>query len=310
MKKHILTLSILTFSVLLTFTACQKEDNSSTNSGETEAKTHSDDESRFSNEVDAVANDATLMLESEGGFSGRGDNVQSLICDATVAVDTMSNPRTITITYNGTNCLGTRTRTGVVIVSMPQNVRWKNAGAAITVTYQNLKITRVSDNKSITINGSKTFTNVSGGLLFQLPTLNTITHLVTSNGLSVTFDNGAQRVWQVARRHVFTYNNGVVLTITGDHSENGVSNIAEWGTNRFGGSFISSTVDPIVIKQDCNLRITSGVVHHQTPNVTINTTFGLDASGNPTGCPGTGVYYLKLEWTGPAGNTHTVILPY
>lgn len=310
MKKQILTLPIIIFSLLIAFTSCQKESNPTGNDGEVEAKTHSDDESRFSSEVDAVASEASLLLQNETGFSGRGGSVQSLICDATIAVDTASNPRTITITYNGTNCLGNRTRTGVVILSMPQNVRWKNAGATITVTYQNLTITRISDNKSITINGSETFTNESGGLLINLPTLNTITHLVNSSGLTVTFDNGAQRVWQVARKHVFTYNSGVVLSITGNHTENGVSNIAEWGTNRFGRAFTSATIDPIVIRQDCNLRITSGQVKHVTPNITITSTFGLDANGNPTSCPGTGLYYLKLVWTGPAGNSYTLILPY
>jgi len=310
MKKHILSLSIFAFAVLLTFTACQKESTPPSSNDETVAKTHSDDDSRFSSEMDAIASDANLMLESQSGFSGKGTSVQSLICDATIAVDTASNPRTITITYNGTNCLGTRTRTGVVILSMPQNVRWKDAGAAITITCQNLKITRISDNKSITINGSQTFTNQSGGLLIQLPVLGTITHLVNSDGITVTFDNGAQRVWKVARKHDFTYNNGVIINISGNHSENGVNNIAEWGTNRFGNPFVSTIVNPIVLKQDCLFRISEGKVQHQTQNVTIAATFGLDANGNPTACPGVGLYYLKLEWTGPSGGTHSVILPY
>lgn len=309
MKKHILILSLITISLAVSFTACQKDKETTGANAETEAKTHSDDDTRFANEVDAVAGDANLMLESTGGFANRGDQVQSLICDATVVVDTMSNPRTITITYLGTNCLGNRTRTGVVILSMPQNIRWKDAGATITVTYQNLKITRVSDNKSITINGTKTITNQTGGLLFTLPSVNNITHLINSSGMSVTFDNGAQRSWQVARKHVFTYNNGVVLSISGNHTENGVTNIAEWGTNRFGGAFTSSTLSPVVIRQDCNFRITGGEVKHTTPNITAISTFGLDATGNPTTCPA-GVYYLRLVWTSPGGNSHTIILPY
>ncbi len=310
MKKQILLLSAMLLSLAVSFTACQKDKEETGASSETEAKTHADDDSRFSNEIDAVAGDANLMLESSAGFAGRGEQVQSLICDATVVVDTMSNPRTITITYLGTNCLGNRTRTGVVVLSMPQNVRWKDAGATITVTYQNLKITRVSDNKSITINGTKTITNQNGGLLFQLPTLNTITHLINSNGMTITFDNGAQRSWKVARKHVFTYNNGIVLSVSGNHSENGVNNIAEWGVNRYGGVFTSVTDAPIVIRQDCNFRITAGQVTHTTPNITASSTFGLDASGNPTACPGAGPYYLKLVWTGPGGNSHTIILPY
>lgn len=114
--------------------------------------------------------------------------MQSLICDATVAADMLSNPRTITITYNGTNCIGNRTRTGIVILSMNANARWKNPGAVINVSLQNLKITRLSDNKSITLNGTQTYTNVSGGLLINLPTLGTITHTITSSNLLIGID--------------------------------------------------------------------------------------------------------------------------
>jgi hypothetical protein len=193
---------------------------------------------------------------------------------------------------------------------MSQGVRWKNAGAVINVSFQNLQITRLIDNKSIIINGTQTYTNVSGGLLINLPTIGAITHTITSSNMSVTFDNGTQRNWQVARRRVFTYNNGIVITVSGTHADGTVTNIAEWGTNRFGGAFTTSTWEPIIIKQDCNFRVTSGKLKHITPLIAAIATFGLNAGGNPTSCPGIAAYYYKLEWTGPAGNTHSVILPY
>jgi len=311
MKTRIILSATAFLSLSLLFTACQKSasDDSSTDYT-AETTTHSDDQSRFSAEVDAVANDADASLESTAGFFGRGEQVQSLICDATIVVDTISIPRTITITYNGTNCLGNRTRTGVVVLSMAPNIRWKNAGAAISVTFQNLKITRVADNKSITINGTQTYTNVSGGLLINLPTLNSITHTITSSNMSVTFDNGSQRTWQVAKQRVFTYSNGGVVTTTGMHTEGNVTGVAEWGTNRFGHTFTSAITAPVVIRQDCNFRITSGQITHTTPLFTAVVTGGLDASGNPTSCPGLGTYYYKLVWTGPANVPHTIILPY
>jgi hypothetical protein len=223
----------------------------------------------------------------------------------------MSNPRTITITYNGTNCLGTRTRTGVIVVSMAQGTRWKNAGAQVNVTFQNFKITRLSDSKSITINGTETYTNVTGGLLINLAALNTITHTISSSNMSVTFDNNTQRTWQVARQRVFTYNGGnVTITVTGTHSQNGISGIAEWGTNRFGNAFTTAITQPLVFKFDCSFRLGSGKVEHATSFFNASATFGLDASGNPTGCPGANPYYMKIVWAGPSGNPRTVILPY
>src|SRR6266404_1118517 len=311
MKRKILLLSATGFFLVAVFTGCKKETGSSTDNT-TEASVQSDDQARFSTEVEAVANDADVAMESSASFSGRYDQVQqSVVCDATLVYDSISNPRTVTITYNSSNCWGVgRTRSGVVVLSMAQGVHWKDAGALLTVTYQNLKITRLSDSKSITINGTQTFTNVSGGLLIYLPTLGTVTHSITSSNMSVTFDDNTQRTWQVAKQRVFTYNNGVVITSTGTHTDGNTTNIAEWGLNRFGHAFASSTVQPLVIRQDCNFRLVSGEVKHTTPLITATATFGLDATGNPTSCPGTGHYYFKVIWTGTNGNSLIVIMPY
>ena len=304
MKKNVL--SLLALSLLVGFAACKK-DASPNNS--TEMATHSDDQSRVESETDAAANDADLVIESSAAITGRYQGTQGVICDATVDVNLASDPRTITITYDGTNCLGNRTRTGKVIISAAQNVQWKNAGAAVTVTFQNLKITRVIDNKSITLNGALTYTNVSGGLLVNLASLNSITHSITSSGLTITFDNGSQRSWQVAKQRVFTYNNGAVITTTGTHTDGNATGIAEWGTNRFGVAFATSIMEPLVVRQDCNFRLTSGKVKHTTTGVTATATFGLNANGEPTSCPA-GAYYCKVIWNGPNGNSLTAIFPY
>jgi len=308
MKAKILSLFVFIFSLVLIFTACKKE--SSTADYTAELSTQSDDESQFSYETEAAANDANVALESTPYFTARIDRTQTLICDASITVDTVSNPRTVTITYNGTNCIGNRTRTGSIVISMVAGVHWKDAGASITVTYNNLKITRVADNKSITINGSHTITNVSGGLLYNLPNSGPITHTITSDNMSVKFDNNTQRQWQVARQRVFTYNNGIVITTTGTHTDGNNTHIAEWGTNREGHSFTTSTLEPLIIRQDCSFRLVSGKVQHAVPNADASATFGLDINGNPTSCPGSGHYYFKLVWTGIGGNTHSVILPY
>jgi hypothetical protein len=302
-------LPVLTLAVFTTFTACKKDSKPSTDST-TELATHADDQNQVSNQMDIVASEASLAIESSATYSGaRVQNPPFAVCDATLSLDSNSNPRKATITYSGTSCSGSYKRTGTVVVSMPANVQWKNAGATITVTYQNFKVTRLSDNKSVTINGSHTITNLSGGLLFNLPMLQSITHIVSSSGMSITFDDGSQRTWQVATRREFTYNNGIVLTITGNNSDGNTEGIAEWGTNRFGHAFMSLITQPLVIRQDCAFRLTAGEVKHQGFG-TATATFGLDASGNPTACPGTGHYYFKLTWTGPNGASASAILPY
>jgi len=306
MKKIIYSFALVLFAAVL-FTACKKDNKKSSEDYTTEATLQSDDQTSFSTELDAANNDANLALESETGFNNR---VQGLICDATVTADTTTNPKTITIVYNGTNCIGNRTRTGTVKLSVASGVRWKNPGAVITVSVQNLKITRARDNKSIVINGTHTLTNVSGGLLITLPVVGKITHTITSSDMSVTFDDGSKRTWQVARKREFTYSNGVVVTVTGTHTEGTATNIAEWGLNRFGNAFACAITQPLVVRQDCNFRIVSGQIQHTGPVITATTTFGLDATGKETGCPGAGNYYFKIDWSFNSGRTNTVILPY
>lgn len=307
MKARILLTAAAIFSFTIIFHSCKKESSSGNTDFTTEASVQSDDQSRFSGEIDAANNDANAALESST-LTGRNTNVQ--ICNATVVVDSASNPRTITITYTGAGCVGNTTRTGSIVISIPQGTHWRDAGAAITVTYNALKITRLSDNKSITINGSHTLTNVTGGLLINLPALGTIKHSITSSNMSVTFDNGTQRTWQVSKERTFTYANGVVISTRGTHTDGNVTGIAEWGTTREGRPFTTRTAEPLVVRQDCLMRLTSGkVVHTVGALFTATTTFGLDAQGNPVSCP-VGSYYMKVEWTGPNGTTHTALYPY
>lgn len=312
MKMNPRSLPVLALALITTFTACKKENNPTKEPDQaTEIKTHTDDQNRVSSELDEVANDANFALENNASFGGRLQSAQNTnsICGATAVADTAGNPRTITITYNGNNCAGTHQRTGTVVLSMPAGVRWKTAGAAITITFQNLKIKRLSDNKSITLNGAQTLTNVNGGLLMNLPNLQNITHTITSSNMSITFDDNTQRTWQLARKRVFTYNNGVVITVHGIGTNGSVTNAAEWGMNRFAHPFTTSITKPLVVRQDCSFRLTEGEIKHQG-FATATATFGLNASGAPTGCPGTGNYYYKLTWTGPGGNSASVILPY
>lgn len=313
MKKLISYLPIALLSTGLLFTSCKKENKIDT-TDTSEFKDQSDDDTRFANETDAVADDATAALESLGGsyVGGRPMSPTApfpLRCDASVVVDTASNPRTLTITYNGDSCIGNRrSRTGTVIISFAPAFRWSAAGAQYTVTYQNLKVTRRTDNKSITINGTKTITNVSGGKLRDLATSGTnIVHEVSSSNMSVTFDNGTQRTWQVARRRTFSYNNGIVISVTGFGAP---GNIAEWGSNRAGNTFTTAIIEPLVVKQSCDFRLVSGKVQHTGRLITTTTTFGLDANGSPvSNCPA-GPFYYKVVWTGPAGTPYTFIAPY
>ena len=319
--KNLFRLTILAASFSTMLLGCKKDNSSSTTNEATTAanvQTSSDDLTMVSNESNAVSDDAVAALNGNVTVSGRIDGVDNIditVCDATITYDTTSTTKTITIVYNGDNCSGNRTRTGTVIIAVPRGQQWKKAGSSVTITIQELTITRIRDGKTIVINGTKTITNTSGGLIQNLATLGTIVNDVTAN-LSITFSSGLIRTWQVSRHKVFTYNNGIVETVTGTHSDGTNNDIAVWGINRFGVTFTDMITTPKVYSQSCDFELTSGQNSiTRSDNISSVITYGLDSNGDPvTSCPVTstgGYYYAKLVWTnGNTGKVYTYIYPY
>jgi hypothetical protein len=317
----------------LLFTACKKSnsDSNSSTTSSTDLQTQSDDEARVSTESGAAFDDANAAMIGESSVTGAsfasdarfgvavdGGNgslggLPGMLCNATVTVDSTSNPRTITITYNGKTADSLRSRTGSIVISIAQGVKWSSAGAVVTVSFNSLVITRLVDNKTITFNGTHTYTNVSGGSLISLTSSSAtpVTHTITSSNMSITFDNGTTRTWSVARQRVFSYDNGIVITQTGTNSQGNLQGISEWGTNRFGNSFTVQVASPLVVSESCGWQLTSGshVVTDAAGVLTL--TYGLNATGTATGCPVVGSsYYFQLVWAGAGGKTYTFILPY
>jgi len=130
------------------------------------------------------------------------------------------------------------------------------------------------------------------------------------SGITVTFDNNTTRSWKLAIERTFTYNNGIVAAETGTHTEGVTTGIAVWGVNRFGNAFSWTIAAPLVVRQDCDFRLVSGTAVHTGAWGVATATFGLDATGATTTCPGTGSYYFKTIFIGANGNTYTFILPY
>jgi hypothetical protein len=334
MKTNIV-LSLSTAAVIagLAIASCSKSNSANGNSGTStspntspaQVETQANDETQVSNELDAATDDVNNSLNASTSFSGTtttganngietdgggGIIIDYGICDATVTTDTANGLRQLVITYNGTNCWGNRIRTGTITISIPVGTRWRDTGAVVTVDIQNLKITRKMDNKTIVLNGTYTYTNVSGGLLKDLATLGTITHTIAADSVSIEFSDSATRIWSVAKQRVFTYNDGVVITTTGTHSDGTNTNVSMWGANRYGNTFETLIIQPKVIAQSCDYQLTSGETETIRPAVTTTITYGLDSDGNPTGCPvNGGYYYYKETWT-INGKTYTWIAPY
>jgi hypothetical protein len=136
MKRTFQLVAIAAITIGLAMTGCKKSNNT-TGDDTTELKAQADDQSRVSNEMDASDNDANTAMNSSLALGGK-TSTTATICDASIVLDTISDPHKATITYNGTVCAASpnRTRTGVIVVTIPANKKWKDQGAVLTVTFQ------------------------------------------------------------------------------------------------------------------------------------------------------------------------------
>ena len=310
----------MSFSILQ---ACKKDNAKNDTPATTELQTSSDDQTMSSNEDDALSNDISASLESNTSYARvfadpniRSDasmriDGNSPVCDATLSYDTTGDTKKITITYNGSNCWGGRSRSGSVIVSEPKGVHWNDVGATVTITIQNLTITRVADGKSMVINGVKKITNISGGLLIYITNHGPIAHDI-SDSLTIACDKGAVRTWNVSKHRLFVYDSGIKLTTTGTHSDGTHDDIAEWGTNRFGVSYSCRITVPKVISQNCGFRLIKGQdTFTRGDNFAAVVTYGLDASGNALTTCATENFYAQAAWTYiPTGKTGSFLFKY
>jgi hypothetical protein len=303
MKKTYLILAAITFLTGMTLLNSCKKDNSDTTDIATLNQEQASDAEDVSASSDAVDDDVDNVISQSSLKSGLPCNVSA---DSSLLVN-----KKVTITFNGDNCAGTRTRTGKIEVTLTNGTKWSDVGAVITVKYTDVKIVRKATQKYIIINGTKTHTNVSGGLVKNLGvsgTPSTIIRKIESSNMQVTFTNGTQRSWNVARMRTFTKVDGaLIITISGFGEADGKTNLVEWGTNRRSTDFYTQISTPIVMSQDCDYKPSSGVKIHYVGLRTVTTTLGTDESGIPvtSGCAS----YYKVSWEGVNG-TKTVILPY
>ncbi len=295
--KNLISLAVLLVSVIaLSFTSCKKDDLNKGNADPSSLVQLSADE----NNVESIMNDAEGDITSV--MSNSGSNLKStawLPCNANVDSLAIANDTiTIFITYNGLSCNGTGKRTGKIEIKKKVGTHWEQAGATIIYKYIDFTVTRVATNKSVTLNGIKTFENVNGGHRWQVGTAISSYVEKVSGVMQASFDNGTSRSWNVARQLTYTGTPGqIVLSIDGFGSSGEFQNLVVWGTNRQGEEFYTQIVQSVVCRQACDWDPVSGIKIHQIPadSKSATITFGFDSNNQPvTGndCP----TRYRIDW--------------
>ncbi|MEI6123752.1 MAG: hypothetical protein WCQ95_08990 [Bacteroidota bacterium] len=260
------------------FTSCKKDKNKDVDTASMQQLVA--DENKMATSDDDAMNDVNSVLSGTSGKS-----MESFPCNVTVDSSTIVGDTIYyNITFTGLNCQGTRTRTGQALVHKNVNTHWVDAGAVVYVKYINVLITRVSDNKSLTLNGTKKFENVSGGYISQLGTsATTIVHRI-SGTLVATFDDNSTRTWNLTRQRTFTGTQGnLFMSVDGFGSADGYSSLVAWGTNRNGEVFYTQITQSAIYKQACNWDPCAGVKVHSIPSDDKSATFtgGYNDSDQP-----------------------------
>ena len=289
----------------LTFTGCQKEKQNDLTPDSSSLQQLSKDENTLQNASDEALNDVNQVLSGSGLKS-----TELWPCNATIDSTAVINDTiTFFITYDGLNCNQTRFRTGKVEVKKQVGTQWHDAGATVIVKYIDLHITKVATGKSITLNGTKTFQNVTGGFIWQLGTQYTsIVHKVWG-AVEATFDDNTTRTWNIARQRTFTGTVGaLVMTINGFGTSGAHENLVVWGLNRQEEEFYSQIIEPVVHKELCDWNPCTGVRVYSIPSddKQATVTFGYD-NNNQLIVNGDCPTKYKVDWQ-KGSNSGTVYL--
>lgn len=262
-------------------------------------------------ENDGAISDANTVIADQELLIGRSTSGQKLskitgvsICG--MSVDTTSVTSGILfLNFDGTTC-NNRKREGQIklsIVGYPA-VKWKDQNAVLKLEYIGYKVTRASDGKSILINGTVSVTNVNGGTWFDIAVLGkpNVVHEVLASGLKVKYDNGSiTSEYNIHRRYTYTYSN-LVFTCKGEGlgTNDGLSNLENWGTTRNGNAFTSQVISPVVWNTTCGggAPIDGEIlVKVEDKDFEVRCIFGVDASGNELSVgPNACAYGWKAEW--------------
>jgi hypothetical protein len=307
-KMTLRILMILAIATGLSMTGCKKDTSTPPpdNTQSASLQQLSVDDNEVQNMSDETSNDAMNVMN--------GGSLKSGLfwpCNATVDSSNVVNDTLIYyITYNGKNCAETLIRTGQVRVKRQVNTYWPNPGAQVVLELIDFQVTRIATGKTRTFNGRHIFTNVSGGVLWNLATgMDAIIDRVEGH-MTVTFDDGSQRFWQIARQRVFSIaDTALVMTIDGFGTADGYSNLVTWGLERNGAQFYAPISQSVVHKQRCLFDPVSGIISYQIPSQSksATVTFGYD-DNNQLITNGDCPTKFRFDWQSD-GNSGTVYLP-
>lgn len=298
-------LLLLFFLAAMIITSCKKDAQEELAPDSSSVQQLSIDDSSVEDNMDEVLIDAGNVLN--GSFT----KTMGLPCNATLDSVWLENDTLVHhITYDGLNCLQTKNRQGVMLVKMKNNTQWYLPGAFLRVELHDYVVTNVFTGNKVTINGSSSLENVSGGVIQLLGNgINTVIHKNTAH-VFVSFNGYPPKGWHLSKMLVYTGKPGeLVLAMDGFGVAQGFDKLYSWGVDRDGKMFYAQISEAVVVKETCNWVVYSGEQIYNIPEdgIKATATYGYNSSNEPISgneCP----TRYKLHWQ-QYGQSGTIFLP-
>ena len=233
-KKISTFIAVAVIGSSLLFTSCKKD--ASKDSDVESAENNSLAEASF-NDVTTISDQAAIggSVNMRLADGSREDGSLGSGC-ATVTIDTVSTPHIITIDFGSSNCVCNdgRTRRGKILLSY--SGRYREAGTAISITFNNYF---VNDNQ---LTGTKTITNQG------LNNAGNLVYKIDVNGQVIKANGGGTISWTSSRQREWTAGASTPLVWSDDaYSITGTAS----GTNASGKSYTINITKPLVRKMSC-----------------------------------------------------------
>lgn len=274
-----ITLFIAALSLYVSINACNKstaDSDLSTVQDNTQAESESD--------YIQNAADASVALSTEGAQSEKGGQTLPACSKITFANnDTVTGPKTMTITFNGCQCPDYKNRSGSIIVSWTGNYR--DSGNVVHIHTQNYVVdgNTYTYSKWVANLGRQLFNDTLAPIFSVLDTATISIH--TNNGSAIKWTSSKTRECTSGLKYPWWEYWNTEYSLTGTES----------GVDRNGVNFTVSITNPIVDNLGCIWVIVQGtydVLPYSKGLRTVDYGNG-SCSGNAT-CTISGVVYTFL----------------
>jgi len=265
------------------------------------------DSVNYLNELISIDNDMTKAL---GLFTGE----EFAACGV---VDTAYNElaNRYTLQFAGNSCNNKIYRSGIIEVELLSGSSWLEVGAQLKVNVVNFELRDLNTELTVVVNGSRTFTNLTGDLeiLDLVEGTNEMLRKVEGTNLSITYPDGTSRTWNESytirtRKAGFDY----YFEIIGDATGLPYENASSWGVNRSGQNFYTVPIVPIksILCTGSNWVISGGDVSiYNDSRATTRIIHGLNNLGNVSSDP-CFANTMKIIWVDDSGESHESLKQY